>query len=217
MNHILKGYENAVCEIKTMENELIFHGRIVKTGQEGNKDFIEVRLRRDDTMPLYPYGTRVKIDCIGRRGIRSLGGVLYIANEGFWRLTDLDELSAIERRGFFRINAHGYADVTRGDAPFGTAPVTASLVNVSISGLLFRAPIYLSRGDIINISRIVFDGVDAVFSFKAKVRRVVETSNEKVMLYGCEFVEPRPGEIDRLCGVVFKLQRDAAKKRLAKD
>ncbi len=213
-HHILKGYENAVCEIKTMENELIFQGRIIKTGQDGAKDFIEVRLRHDDKMPLYPYGTRVKIDCIGRRGVRSLGGVVYIANEDFWRLTDLDELSAVERRGFFRMNARGYADVTRGDAPFGTAPVTANLVNISISGVLFRAPIFLSPGDVININRMVFDGINAVFSFKARVRRAVGTNSEKVMLYGCEFVNPPAGEIDKLCGVVFQLQRDAAKKRL---
>ncbi len=211
MGNLLEGFENAVCEIKTMDNELIFQGRLLKSGREGNSDYIEVGVRRNDTMPILPYGTRLKIDCMNnRRGMRALGGILYIANEDFWRITELNELAAYERRGFFRINARGTANIIPPLAK-ETRIVSARVVNISLSGALLEIPMELKLGERIHISHLRFDGFNDIFSFDAVVKRVVERSAAHV--YGCSFENPKASDIDALCGVIFQLQREAIKLR----
>lgn len=209
-----------ICELKTMENQFLGMGRISAFHSTDNS--VEIVSYDGGDMPSMRYATKVKVDVFGsKRSFLGLEGFVYISHDSLLKLYDVSIIGDSERRGFFRIKISSFAEAQEVFEQEQTAPdeLTAGnekikkyickVTSVSISGLLIAIDdesCNFRIGSILQINHFSVGGKEQVFSLKCRVTRI--GNHEKLgRLMGCEFIDVRDKEVERLCQAIFAQQR----------
>lgn len=227
MEETLKNYMNAVCEVKNMNNELFFQGRLKAVSRINNTDRFEEDSLAIDIypvegmrLPIFDYDIPLKINILNTKlGTLTVGGRVYIANNDFWRISSITAYNNFERRSFFRVNLSIEGKVEREadengfkDVVDGVDAYPVKMIDISLSGVFFAANAPFSLGDKVKLSSIYLVNSEPPFNFDCTIIRIGGESLHGI-LYGCEFDDLGQKESDRLCRAVFALQREAVKKR----
>lgn len=201
-------YKDSICEIKSMQNDLLSTGRIYSIGE----DTIELIHPDEDKMPLLPYNTPVKISIFNARlGFKMLAGVVYISTDVFLRVSDVRMLQDFERRGFFRMNVkiptRVYPIVE--DNGEEVQPMEVTLENISLSGVQISSEKTFALGDRFAMEIQLFK---KKMMFHARVCRLAREDGRR-QFYGCAFYDHTDRQTDDLCYDLFQLQRLEIRKR----
>src|SRR5574344_2797604 len=93
-------YLNSICTIKTMENEILFKGKIIKLGD----GFVDISDPHEEAIPLFAFGVQVKLEIPGGEGrFKILTGKTYISNKNFLRISNPATMSGFDQRLYFRM------------------------------------------------------------------------------------------------------------------
>lgn len=219
MDSLLLKYVGAVCEVKTMENDLLLHGRIrtVFDGEEG-ESALELISMNGSEMPMVQYGMLVKLHAFSNEyGLLPLGGRVYIAGSSFWRITGITQYGNAERRQYFRVRVRGEGFVSLRPDPAvpgkDTPPVyPMRVLSASLSGVLIEANAFFRLKDILQLTDIRLDEDFAPLSARCSVQRI-DLNRPRGVLYGCRFEDLDDKATDRLYSTIFELQRREIRRR----
>jgi hypothetical protein len=214
-------YVGALCEIKSLSNDLLATGRIIKIDQSA----LELAAAEDDRIPLLQYRMPVKLFIYSaREGTRVLVGIVYLSTENFVRVEEIKPLQDFERRGAFRVNTMvtGRLNVLLSEeeqAAFDAALAAASpaeaekmlhesvlevrLMDISLTGARLQSPVPLNPGARYFIEFSLFD---TPMSLCLSVQRLIRMSEDEVQ-YGCSFFDFSERQMDALCKELFQMQR----------
>jgi hypothetical protein len=138
-------YITSVCEIKTMENELISTGTIAEISAE----FIKIG-KKVDPLVRVKTGKRVKINVFNtKKGFRVMLGTVYTSAQDFMKIVEIVELADHDRRQFFRVNLELTAYVyEKGDLETAKK-LPINIRDMSLSGLRIEMDPPPEIGDVI--------------------------------------------------------------------
>ena len=226
MNDKISNVIGCMCEIKTMDNELLAVGKISAYKKEDKS--LEIVPCEGDEMPTAQYSTKVKINVFSsNHGFLGLDGFVYIAHSSFWRLYDVYCFGENERRSYFRIKNRSKAEVEEvvekpktedSERFFEEAKVKrypCIVTSISISGLLIAVDddsCFFQIGTKLLIKNLAIGESGNLFSLKCCVRRT-DYHERLGKLFGCEFVDLNDKEIEKLCQAVFAQQRIEIQRR----
>lgn len=200
---IPKGYENSVCEIKSMDNMLIAIGRI----KEITAKYIKIGNDKKELL-LVDYGTPIKINVFNAKiGFRVLVGSIYTSTPMEMTIESIYNLVEKERRSFFRVDMHTDAKIFYSRDLDDDQPleISATILDLSLSGLKFRTPHEFEVNDTFAIELDLSEKRKSIF--QSKILRLIDIK-KKLFYYGCEFVYSKSEDADLLCSYLFKKQRE---------
>lgn len=217
-----QGYIGSLCELKSLENDLLATGRIIKI----DYDALEIAAENEDeTLRLFQYRTPIKIFVLNDKlENRVLVGITFLSTKLFARFEEVKPLEDFERRGAFRVNcgADGriYAILTGAeqqdfDRRIGAAApeeqqalmdklyTPVRVVDISLTGVRLVSPVPLRRGQ-----RFCLDTtpLKTPMTFHIRVERVIRMPDDSEQ-YGCRFFDLADRQSDILCRDLFQLQR----------
>lgn len=214
-------YINSLCEIKSMTNELLAVGRIIKIDVEA----LEIAAQDDSRMPLLQYRTSVKLFVHNSRlDTKVIAGVVYLSTENFTRIEEVKSLQDYERRKAFRVNSHvigilhpllseaeqlafdakiAAATPEEGEKLLESVQIEARLLDISLTGLRITSPVPLRKGARYIIE---FMPITTPMNFCIHVQRIIKTPSGETQ-YGCSFYDYGERQVDMLCKELFQLQR----------
>ena len=214
-------YIGSACEIKSMTNDLLAVGRVIKIDNEA----LELASGSGERMPLLQFRTPVKMFVYNERHhTRILEGVAYLSTENFARIEEVRPLQTSERRGAFRVNtnvsAHLVAALTREEREtmeqtlLTAAPDEAERIrarqafdvqvrDISLTGMRVQSGIVLPLSARFNTD---FQLLDTPMSLCLLVRRLIGMPSGEIQ-YGCIFFDYSERQKDTLCKELFQLQR----------
>ncbi|MEG1686621.1 MAG: PilZ domain-containing protein [Angelakisella sp.] len=214
MQALPKDYEWSVCEVKTMDNELLVAGYISQITDE----YIQIGTYKGDRMPLLKFDLPLKISIHNaKKGFRVVAGTTYISTDEMLRVVNVDNLQDFERRVFFRVPVKIPAKLfklTDGEVDPDKEPeeIPVMVENLSLSGLLFL-PENLERSFLMGDKFIVeLPIANGKMNLNIRVCRYERIGN-RPQKYGCEFFGYTQKQSDRLCGYIFEIEREMIKKR----
>lgn len=214
MQALSKAYELSVCEIKTLDNDLLVAGYINKITDE----YLQIVSYKGERLPLLKFELPVKISVHNaKQGFRVLCGVVYISTDDILRIINVESLQDFERRAFFRVPVKMPAKLMQMPDEFDQIEeepeeIPVLVENLSLSGLLFT-PVDLSRTFFLGDKFMVELGMPAgKLNFNIKVCRY-EQYPDKPQKYGCEFYGYTQKQSDRLCSYIFEIERDMIRKK----
>lgn len=209
-----KDYEMSVCEVKTMDNDLLMSGYVSNITDE----YLQLACYKEK-LPLLKFELPVKISIHNaKRGFKVVVGVVYISTDEVLRIVNVETLQDFERRAFFRVMVNMEARLMQLPDEFDDIAVDeieeipVTVENLSLSGLLFY-PIdetkQLFIGDRYMIELPLPVGT---LNFNIRIRRYEEREG-KPKKYGCEFYNYTQKQSDRLCNYIFEIEREIIRKR----
>jgi len=221
VKEFLSEFINAVCEVRNMENEMLITGRVrkvleVEDNSEDGSLAIEIVALSGEPLPSAVYDLPVKINLFSNSsGYHTIGGHVYIANPVFWRINKVSKLSDIEKRDFFRVRvcSSGKVYSQKSAKPDeDTTPVPINVLDISLSGILFKAEASFQINDLLYIFDVQLCDQTPLFSTLCTVRRI-DSGPRSGILYGCSFESLSEKEEDTLFSMIFNLQRLEIQKR----
>lgn len=220
-------YIGSLCEIKSLSNDLLAVGRIIKIDQSA----LELAANENERMPLLQYRMPVKLFVYNsKEGTRILVGIIYLSTENFVRAEEVKPLQDFERRGAFRVNTNvgGRLSVLLSDeeqARFDAALAAASpeeaermldesavevkVLDISLTGVRLQSAVALNPGARYYIE---FTLLDSPMSLCLRVQRLIKMPNGDTQ-YGCTFFDFSERQMDSLCKELFQLQRHEKNRR----
>lgn len=195
----------AHCEVKTMSNQLLAAGILLEIG-DGELS-VGVKRNSKETMPLIPYSTRVKL-VVYRRGNepKTYCGIVYVSNEFFARMTQVEQLADYEKRNFFRVNVAMHTSANFRNAQTGAMEAVAvDIKDISLGGLAFCANHAFRVGQHLEILLSLLDAKE--YYFECKVVRIVPAEDGGSPIYGCSFENVADNTSADLCAFLFQQQR----------
>ncbi len=202
---IPKEYINSICELKSMGNSPILLGYISDVTDDG------VRIsRKEDRLPLIHANSTVKVNIYNDSlGFRVIIGRVYLSTAEFIRLSDVQNASEYEKRGFYRVKVNMEAEVRRvtenkqnGEEP---PPFKIRVHDISLSGLFFVSDKSLHVGDKVTITLSLY-GQTVPMLCTIRRSRPVEMGTADG--YGCGFEDGSGKKFDLLCKLLFQYQRE---------
>ncbi|WP_458863342.1 PilZ domain-containing protein [Acidaminobacterium chupaoyuni] len=217
MRELLNNYIGSVCEVCTMENEILFSGRIrqvLETDDKKDGIALELVAAGGEALPVVPYGLKMKMHVFHKtHGLLALGGQIYIANSNLWRINSVTQYGNTERRAFFRVKVNGRGAVCGCSPAEGSARPACPGQNteirvssISLAGLLFEADESFSIGDILQLETVRFGEDFPSFHLCCCVCRIDLETGTKPQ-YGCRFENLEEKTADQLYSAIFELQR----------
>ena len=198
-----KDYEGSVCEIKTMENELIAIGKIKEISQK----YIKINNEKKE-LQIVDYGTSIKVNVFnGKNGFRVLVGNVYTSTKSDMSVDNVINLVDKERRNFFRVDMEISAKVVFKKTAMDMYPTEAdvTIMDMSLSGLSFKTPYTFSENHTLSIELNLNKNKNSCF--QCRILRIIGFENGEYQ-YGCEFVYSKSEDADLLCSFLFKKQRE---------
>jgi len=194
-------YRFANCELRTINNDLLTKGKIIKIGS----DFLEISNELGSTS-LNRYEKRVKV-IINHAYLESkvIEGDLYIPTMEFFRVIDTKTVMEKEQRNFFRVNVN--IDAVAGVGPRGGGPIKKYPViinDLSLNGaLMITNTIIAQRAKIeltfeIDNNELILDG---------QVVRC-RLNSENMYCYGVRFIDIDNANSNLICQYLFKKQKE---------
>lgn len=217
MPFLTEDYEGCVCEIKSLQNDLLATGVINLIDDTG----VEVIGIDGEKLPLLHYNLPVKFTVFNNeKGFRMLVGTIYISSDWLLRIADPEELQSFERRTFFRINVETTAllrpvkdtKATLEEIEATSAPIEVKLRDVSLGGVMIETPDTFIMG---TNYLVEFCLVNVVRKFRCVIKRNAGegSSFRHYNRYGCTFVDFSAAQQDSLCRDLFHIQRLELKKK----
>ncbi len=194
-------YRFANCELRTISNDLLTKGKIIKIGS----DFLEISNELGSTS-LNRYEKRVKV-IINHAYLESkvIEGDLYIPTMEFFRVIDTKTIMEKEQRNFFRVNVN--IDAVAGVGPRGGGPIKKYPViinDLSLNGaLMITNTIIAQRAKIeltfeIDNNELILDG---------QVVRC-RLNSDNMYCYGVRFIDIDNANSNLICQYLFKKQKE---------
>lgn len=221
-------YVGSLTEIKSLTNDLLAMGRVIKIDQEA----LEISGDEGERMPLLQYRTPVKLFVHNQKeATRIQVGVVYLSTENFVRIEEVKSLQDFERRGAFRVNTNVTAKLTafmddeqqarfdealnaaspeKAEEMLARTEIEVRIMDVSLTGIRLSADTVLAVG---NRYFIEFYLLDVAMSFSIKVQRHIKMPSGDTQ-YGCIFFDYSERQMDILCRELFQLQRFEKNRRL---
>lgn len=198
---IAEEYRFANCELRTMGNDLLTKGKIIKIGT----DFLEISNDLGSSS-LARYEHKVKV-VINHTYLESkvIEGILYIPTMEFFRVIDVKTLMEKEQRNFFRVNVNIEAIVgvgPRSGGPIKRYPVV--LNDLSLNGTLMVCKAIIAQRSKIELAfeidqkEIILDG---------QVVRCKLQSDDQYG-YGIRFIDVDDQSANLICQYLFKKQKE---------
>lgn len=221
MNILPQDYLGCLCEVKTMQNEVIATGMIGAI----NDEYIDISGRTgilDDA----GYRTEVKINIFNAKlGFRVLTGMIYLYNDDILRIVEVSSILDYERRHFFRVDVNLFAEIYMRN-PESKEEISlkelysgslneenmickeARIENLSLGGCMIDVnELLLNEGDTFYVGMKLLRNENEFFH--CKIHRITE--KKKKWSLGCSFVENPEKYNDDLCAFIFKMQREQIK------
>ena len=213
---ILEQYVGSSCEVRSVTNEKLLLGRVHKIQFEDTIS-IELRSRNKQNLFTLPYGIAVKLILKQDSSFFLLTGSVYISNDKFCVINNIDLQQNKEQRGFFRVRTRAsgqLAPVTSAkEETAEEAPAAiANLLDISLSGLKFNSSIFLEENGNIEISELSLVSREPPFSFLCTIVARHDTEDGNNYIYRCTIDNLDSTSADRLCKAIFDLQREDLKK-----
>ncbi len=200
---IQKEYIESVCEIKSMDNDLIAIGRI----KEIEGDTLKITNSKKE-LRIVDYGTPIKVNVFNAKlGFRVLVGTVYTSTRKEMTVDSIYNLVEKERRNFFRVDMHLDAKAIFKKSPMDMYPTETDIkiLDMSLSGIRFKSDYNFDGIKIFSIELKL--NKMKVSTFQCQILRVIDVKDETYQ-YGCEFVYSKSEDADLLCSFLFKKQRE---------
>lgn len=198
------GYTNALCELKTLGNDLLTTGVIRMIGP----DFLEITNAMGSSSLKF-YVDEVKV-CITHKKLpdRVFIGRLYIPTMEFFRVIDVKSVMGKDLRNFFRVNVYLPAIVVapNDDASSKEVMITheVMVVDLSLGGAYITTEAsILPMTQILLILQLDSKRVEIT----TQVKRRMELANG-VRGYGCAFIGLKNVNADAVVKYLFKKQKE---------
>lgn len=217
MQALPKEYELSVCEIKSMDNDLLLTGFI----SEINDEYVQISSYKEERLPLLRFDLPVKISVHNPKlGLRVAAGSVYISSDEIMRLVHVESLHDFERRAFYRVPTSLRANLLPIPDPDDTVDdgdelpeIPIVVQNLSLTGMLF-CPVEEKTffiGDRYVVEMDLGPGVGKL-AFNVRVCRY-EQYPGKPQRYGCEFYGYTQKQSDRLCSYIFKMEQEMIRRK----
>ncbi len=215
-------YAGSLCEIKSLTNDLLAVGRVIKIDHEA----LEIAGSDKDRIPLLQYRLPVKIFVINSKlDTQILVGITYLSTENFVRVEEVKPLQDFERRGAFRVytsvpgrlypllseedqaalDAKLAADEPQEeDVQLADAYFEVKVMDVSLTGVRLQSAVPLQRGAKFFIE---FVPLHSMMGFCLQVQRIIRPQDSGSIQYGCHFIDYSERQLDGLCRELFQMQR----------
>ncbi len=199
---IQKEYEGSVCEIKSMDNELIAIGRI----KEVTEKFLKISNNKKE-LQLVDYGTPIKINIFNSKvGFRVLIGSVYISTRKEMSVDSIYNLVERERRNFFRVDMDIPAKIIfKNDSSNEPIETEVTIMDMSLSGIRFKTEHEFEVNKVFSIELVL--NKKGTSNFSCQILRIIDFK-DNLYHYGCEFVYSKSEDADLLCSFLFKKQRE---------
>lgn len=200
---IQKEYEGSVCEIKSMDNELIAIGRI----KEVTTDNIKVTNSKKE-LKVVDYHTPIKINVFNAKvGFRVLVGSVYTSTRKEMCIDSIYNLVEKERRNFFRVDMHIKNKIVykKSYEDDEIKEIDAVILDMSLSGMKIRTESELEVGSTFSVGLELSGRKESVFH--CRILRKFDTKGV-YNYYGSEFIYSKTEDADLLCSYLFKKQRE---------
>ena len=219
-----------LLEVLTMQNRLIFRGRIEEVRSE---DSIHVVDADGGDLPYVEYNTRVKLQGYMGATAISMVGMIGGSNSRLWKIDRLGTLQTSNRRNFFRQFVSLEAIVVKleeaedqenqedqdgqdaqKDGQKKLQPgrrFRARMLDISAGGAMLYADEILKNGDRVRIEHVILMDGEAPFDFEGVIRRAIK--REDRWEYGVEFEDLDSKQQERLIRIILLLQRNELRAR----
>ncbi len=197
-------YVSSICEIKTMENDLIATGILGEVTEE----YVEL-VPKAGKLKIVRYKMPVKISVYNTQyGFCVLAGEVFTSSSQRLRIVNVITLVEYERRNFFRVDTDISAELICDEKELHKIPV--QVYNISLSGFLVGTQEELDQSRVYRL-KLKLGRRFSTFSFRI-CRTFFPESGYK---YGCKFLEDinRKVDTDALCAFIFECQREYLKKQ----
>lgn len=196
-----EGYRFAMCELRTMDNDLLTKGKIIKIGS----DFLEISNDLGvESLVRYEKNIKVVINHSYNEPL-IVEGRLYIPTMEFFRVIDMKTLAQKEQRNFFRVNVH--LNAFAGVGPRGGGPskrYNVVIQDLSLSGAFIRAKTILSLKTKVELTFSI-DGKELILDGTVVRTKAIE---EGYYGYGIHFVSVEDQWANAICQYLFKRQKE---------
>lgn len=204
-----------VTEVMTLENRLIFVGKVSKVG-DGS---VYVREANDDELPMVLVNKELKIRFFREEDNVVLQGKVCGSTARMWKVDQLKSTFFKEQRAFFRQSISVDMEAQCGRRATWGGPVgllhPCRVLDISGGGILISCPQEYLVGNRLLITNIPLVEDEPTFSFNCFVRRA-GLWKKGVLRYGCQFEGLSHKEQDRLLRAIFIVQRIEIRKRKAR-
>lgn len=201
-------YEGSVCEIKTMENELVATGTINVISEK----YIIMRSKHKD-FPLVDYGNLIKVNVFNtRQGFRVMVGNVYTSTSAELSIVSIVSLVDHERRNFFRVDLE-MPTTMRVTLPGQSREqeITVTVKDMSLSGLRFQSKERMPEGTPFFIELNLVKRKTFVLEYK--IVRIISEDVHNNIQYGCLLTSADNDGTDCLCSFLFQKQREFLNQR----
>lgn len=214
-------YIGSMCEVKSMDNEFLSAGRIIKI----DHDALEISAGEDGFMQLLQFNTPVKLFIHNSKlEEKILVGLTYLSTDNFLRVEDVRSLADFERRGAFRVNSgvpgtlfpimteeerEAFDERVKESPPAQAEALLEEtffdvrVADVSLTGVRLQSPVPLKLGDRYCLE---FTPVKDEMVFFLFVQRLIPMPDGSIH-FGCSFFDVPERQLDALCRDLFQLQR----------
>lgn len=200
---IVKEYEESVCEIKTMENQLIAIGKI----KEVTEKYVRI-YNKNKELKIVQYGKLVKINIFNNQiGFRVIVGNVYTSTRSELNIVGVASLTNKERRNFFRVDMDLDAKLLFKSRAYSNEEIAIKVLDMSLSGLRFKTSQSFNVGSVVSVELDINKKKN--LTFPCKIVREIETGSDTEFQYGCEFTGKQQNDAsDTLCSFLFQKQRE---------
>lgn len=196
-------YEDSVCEIKTMDNELIATGTISKISEK----YIILKSKQKN-LPFVDYGDYIKINVFNtKEGFRVIVGNVYTSTSSELSIVNMVSLVDHERRNFFRVDLEMSVNIkVIPPESKESRNIDVIIKDMSLSGMRFRSKEYIAEGTIITVRLAL--SKNKTFPLEYKVVRIINEDAYNNIQYGCMLTSDDNERTDSLCAFLFQKQRE---------
>ena len=200
-------YAESVCEIKTMDNQLMAIGKV----KEVTERYLKLYNRKKE-FRIMDFGEELKVNIFNTGlGFKVVMGNVYTSTKSELSMINVSVIADKERRHFFRVDMDIDAKIIyRKRGPSKEADV--KVLDMSLSGLRFKSELEFSEGAIVSIVIELTPngrGNGKEYTLPCEIVRIIPNEDQNVFQYGCQFMGEHDDSSDALCSFLFKKQRES--------
>ena len=213
----LQHYLDTICEVKTMDNELLLMGRVHNLIGPGNK-VMDIASVDETDLPKGPFNLRVQISLRNGNNFLMAVGYIFSSSNLLWRISRITVFQDEERRRFFRIPTNATCVLSTGAALLpGEEQGTAQLIDISLVGIKFVSKSKLDLKESIILSDLVLLPKYPPFTFSYRIISCVENTAHRQWvdyIYRGELISDNSIASDLLCKAIFAIESANRKNKL---
>ena len=227
MGELLNEYMDGLCEIKSMDNQLLLIGYVCKVSGT-IRACIDISAKDSAFQAKARHNLPVKMTFRKNGSFLVAGGKIFAATETFWRISHIIVYQNKERRGFFRVETQLPCRVAPYNTETSLVPdlqvngntlmnpadevfIIAKLKDISLSGTKFYSEGMFEKGTSIKLSGLYLLEDHSPLSLVCKVIERMACPDEGY-IYRCKLEDTSSGATSLLCKAIFNLERENAKR-----